>query len=565
MSDFLNNDEQNIPYNGEKDKISWDNYEEQDKTAQPSGDNKPLENFAENTADSNPSNTDDFAAHNGIPDNGDFTDSYGAADVNDPFRRQPVQGQAPNRDMNQQSFQNPNYNAQNQSYNTANIPGYGYNPASNQYMPPQNTFAGGQQPVFYNGQYYYPNLNMQAQPKKKMSKGVLALIIIIFSLLGILLIGFFAYCMYSFPATSKDYDYNDYFDEFGAGSSAPDLHDDNTADLSDPNGPSITLEEVPADSPGSTQKAYDVLASSVVSVSTYQDNINDVGSSEPVLSGQGTGIIISENGYIVTNSHVIGDSKKNIISVTLTSGEEYEAQVVGFDSRTDIAVLKIAAEKLKAASFANSEKLSIGQDVVALGNPGGSEYSNSLTRGIVSAVDRIVGDSTVLYIQTDAAINPGNSGGPLANLYGQVIGITTIKVVDTQYEGMGFAIPSVTIKEIADDLIKQGYVSDRVRIGVTGYAISEVAAKSYQVQPGILIESIADDSPLRSTKVREEDIITAINDVEVCSFPEFYKELEKYSPGDEITLSIYRVMQVADDQTFEVKIKVVADNGESQS
>ncbi|MGN1132396.1 MAG: S1C family serine protease, partial [Ruminococcus sp.] len=198
----------------------------------------------------------------------------------------------------------------------------------------------------------------------------------------------------------------------------------------------------------SAQSAYNKVADSTVAVLSFTDEIKD----ETLADGQGTGIIISSDGYIVTNSHVIGDSKnKYLHQVKDNKGKKYTAYVVGYDTRTDLAVLKISAKNLTAVSFGRSDDLKVGDDIIAVGNPGGVNFQNSLTKGIVSAKGRSIDDSSVTYIQTDAAVNPGNSGGPLCNLYGQVVGITTAKISSSVYEGMGFAIPSETIKEIADD------------------------------------------------------------------------------------------------------------------
>lgn len=170
-------------------------------------------------------------------------------------------------------------------------------------------------------------------------------------------------------------------------------------------------------------------------------------------------------------------------------------------------------------------------------------------------------------MQTDAAINPGNSGGPLVNLAGQVIGINTIKIVDTEYEGMGFAIPSQSVKEVADDIISRGYVSGRVRIGITGMAITKLTAQANGVPTGILIDEFTDDSPLPKQGVKKNDIITKIDGVEVTGFSRFYSELAKHEPGDEVTLTIYCIpeKQGGEGKTFDVKIKLLEDKGETQN
>ena len=242
-----------------------------------------------------------------------------------------------------------------------------------------------------------------------------------------------------------------------------------------------------------SEYAFNTVSPSVVGIVCYTDEITDVSK----CATQGTGIVITENGYIVTNAHLLSNSKTAYaLQVVLSDGTTYVAGVVGIDTRTDLAVLKIDANNLTAAVFSDSDNLTIGEDVIAIGNPGGLGYQNSLTKGIISAVNREVGSNTnVKYLQTDAAINPGNSGGPLCNMYGQVIGINTSKIVSEKYEGMGFAIPSATIKSIADDLVKGGYVNGRVKLGIVGYAVPS-SLQSQGIPAGIVVESIQDDSPL---------------------------------------------------------------------
>ncbi|MCR5636637.1 MAG: trypsin-like peptidase domain-containing protein [Clostridiales bacterium] len=337
-------------------------------------------------------------------------------------------------------------------------------------------------------------------------------------------------------------------------------------EVTNPNSSGLDIYQQPNidTSEYSAQHAYEVLSPSVVGVVCYKKGLTTVTEGP---ASEGTGIIVTSDGYIATNSHVIGDSKTEYDVFVTLGDEQYEAKPVGFDTKTDLAVLKIKADKpLVAATFADSTQISVGQDVVAIGNPGGNEYSNSITRGIISAINRSVSTfSYVNYIQTDAAINPGNSGGPLANLYGQVIGINTIKIVDEEYEGMGFAIPSATVKSICDDLITQGYVSNRVRIGITGKEVSETLAATYGCPPGILIIDFSKDSPFKNTKAKANDLITAFNGVEISSFSELYTELDKYKPGDEVTVTLYREASAkSKENTFDVKIKLLADLGETQ-
>ncbi|MGN1125926.1 MAG: S1C family serine protease [Ruminococcus sp.] len=313
----------------------------------------------------------------------------------------------------------------------------------------------------------------------------------------------------------------------------------------------------------SAQSAYNKVANSTVAVLSFTDEIKD----ETLADGQGTGIIISSDGYIVTNSHVIGDSKnKYFHQVKDNKGKKYTAYVVGYDTRTDLAVLKISAKDLKAVSFGKSDDLKVGDDIIAVGNPGGVNFQNSLTKGIVSAKGRSIDDSSVTYIQTDAAVNPGNSGGPLCNLYGQVVGITTAKISSSVYEGMGFAIPSETIKEITDDIIQQGYVANRVRIGITGFAVDSYTASMYEVPQGIVISEISKDGSLANTDAQEGDIITKFDGTDITNFSQIYSILEKHKPGDKVKITLYRAdsKDSSKGQTITVTATLTADNGETQ-
>ena len=460
------------------------------------------------------------------------------------------------------------------NFNQPPQPGYGnpYQQNTNQqmnqmpqiqYMPytPGTILPEGVKPQFINGGWYYPYVVLpnQKKAKKKMATSVKVLLGIIAGITVAFIVLLF---VWSFNI-NKDNNFggdsgSNFFFEFEEpDGNSSDYSSGEVGKYADPNGPEISLVDSNT-SNGSTEKAYEVLSDSVVSISTYYDNESPSTSSP---NGEGTGIIISEDGYIVTNSHVIDDKNEGNVWITTKDGDVYSVVIVGCDVRTDIAVLKCdKAEGWKSATFANSEQLKVGQDVVALGSPGGSSYSNSLTRGIISALNRTLSGSAVTYIQTDAAINPGNSGGPLANMNGQVIGINTIKVVDTQYEGMGFAIPSVTIKEVADQLIKNGYVKGRARIGIVGREVSRSMAQLTGGEAGIYINEIEDDSPLKDTEVKVGDTITAINGTNITTFNELFNTLDTYNIGDTITMTICRTSdKSSDNETFTVTITLVGE------
>ena len=289
----------------------------------------------------------------------------------------------------------------------------------------------------------------------------------------------------------------------------------------------------------SAQEVYAKVAPSIVGIVTYNPSKGLISSG----AGQGSGIIMTEDGYIITNAHVIGNSNKYNVTVVIDN-KEYQAKVVGFDVRTDLAVVKIDANGLSPATFGNSDQLAVGEWVLAIGNPGGLEFSNSLTRGLVSALNRSLKsenssvNSSSKFIQTDAAINPGNSGGALVNMYGQVIGINTAKVKD--FEGMGFAIPINTAKSVVDDTINKGYVSGRVKLGISVRPVSAYEARINDVPQGILILEINEGSNLISQGVKVGDIITKMDDVNTTNTSDLYGELNKHKAGDTVNLTLYR-------------------------
>ena len=300
---------------------------------------------------------------------------------------------------------------------------------------------------------------------------------------------------------------------------------------------------------------------SIVSVITV-DNVNYMNSN----SGEGSGIILRSDGYIVTNSHVIGDSSKYDVSVITSDGKTYDAKVVGYDVRSDLAVLKIDATGLPECELGDSSQLVLGDYVIAIGNPGGRQFAGSVTMGIVSGVDRIIdtenteSTSAMRYIQTDAAINPGNSGGALVNMYGQVIGINTSKIAATGYEGMGFAIPSVKVKEIVTDLIDYGYVEGRVKLGITCVTISS-AYENQGIPAGLQIYDINSDSDMNG-KAQQYDIITHCDGTRITELSQLQDILVEKKPGDTVKLTLYRPeTRTSNSQTFDIEVKLLKDTG----
>ena len=274
----------------------------------------------------------------------------------------------------------------------------------------------------------------------------------------------------------------------------------------------------------------------------YEMNIPSVVSITCTLSGgtgSGTGVVLSENGYIVTNAHVVSGARE--IQVLLTDGRTLSAHLVGADSLSDLAVLYVNAGDLTPAQFGDSTQLRVGDAVVAIGDPLGVSLRGTMTDGIVSAINRDVETNgrTMTLIQTNAALNSGNSGGPLINCHGQVIGINTMKIGifsdDAGVEGLGFAIPSATVKEIVDQLISQGYVSGRPSLGLEGEWVSSFNQQFRRIPAGLYITSAPEDSAIRA-----KDILMYIDGVRVTAQDELNTVLYAHQAGDTVTLTLYR-------------------------
>ncbi len=257
-------------------------------------------------------------------------------------------------------------------------------------------------------------------------------------------------------------------------------------------------------------------------------------------NSEGSGIILSQDGYIVTNNHVVDGASS--ITVLLNTGTEYEAKMIGKDAQTDLAVIKIEPkEELTVANFGDSGNIEVGERAVAIGNPMGIEFFGSVTEGIISAVNRniTVDNRTLNVIQTDAAINSGNSGGALINRFGEVIGINSIKVAYSGVEGMGFAIPSSEAKPIIADLISHGYVKGRPVIGISTRDVSEYMAQSYSWPRGVQIMEITTESARRAG-FQQGDIITEVEGEKVYDTNTLNQIKNKHNPGDVLRMQVYK-------------------------
>ena len=258
-----------------------------------------------------------------------------------------------------------------------------------------------------------------------------------------------------------------------------------------------------------------------------------------VTSSTGSGIILSEDGYIITNSHVI--SGCDSIVVTLDSGEEYAAFVVGDDSYSDIAVLKIDAENLDAATLGDSDQVEVGQPAIAIGNPTGY-LQGTTTFGIISGVDRnmVVNNTVMNLLQTDAAINVGNSGGPLLNKHGEVVGINSAKVSVSGYEGLGFAIPINVARPIAEELVRNGSITSRPMLGVNAVRLSSMASGFYGMPQGLYLTDVDEESYAFAAGLKAGDVITHINEIRVTTLPVAAKIRDQHTAGDVISVTFYR-------------------------
>lgn len=261
--------------------------------------------------------------------------------------------------------------------------------------------------------------------------------------------------------------------------------------------------------------------------------------------GSGSGVIIRADGYIVTNNHVVANATK--VKVTLNDNQTYEAAVVGTDPATDVALIKIDAANLPSIPFADSDKLRLGEWVLAIGSPLGAELRSTITAGIVSAKGRQMpnydGEFKIeSFIQTDAAVNPGNSGGALVNKLGELVGINTAIVSTTgSYSGYSFAVPSNIVKKVVSDLIDFGSVK-RVMLGITGGTVTADLAKKLKIDKaeGVYVQDVSKGGTADKAGVKSEDVIVAINDTKIATMSELQAQVNNFHPGDKAVIKVIR-------------------------
>lgn len=480
----------------------------------------------------------------------------------------------------QTQYTQPNQNTQNQNYSTYN---QGQTQNYGQYNAQQNPYQQN-----YNSNYYTPPQYAQPDEKKKRkkktkaaangtadigapkkkNKTAIVLIVIFVICIAVAITGIASAAAYGL--NKKTDDSTSQTQSADDGSASAKVEKSGAAATTDKDG-NLTAA-------GVAEKAIDSCVG--ITVYTKQDAYSyfynygqgsgDNGSNE-AASGEGSGVFMSEaNGktYIMTAAHVIADGSS--FKITTNDGKEYDAQMVGYDSQTDIGVLCVEKTGFQLASFGDSGDIVLGEQCIAIGCPGGLEFINSITQGIVSALSRPV-KSSIGYnnecIQVDAAINPGNSGGALFNMQGQVIGINSSKIAATEYEGMGFAVPSNTAVQTANAIIKDGYVAGRAKLGIkyntlqnfnnADAILSALAQKGFKDAQGtMVIQNIDESSDLKSKDVQQYDMIVAVNGKTLTSTDIMTSLLSEKKAGDTITLTIARV-EGNKIKTFEVKCKLI--------
>lgn len=425
-------------------------------------------------------------------------------------------------------------------YTSANIPhreasSFSQQPPHKTYQPQEN-YNFGSQPSY--------NPVPEEPPKKGKGKKIAAIIIILCLIAGVVAVAL----------------------SFSDHGSSQLLQDETTAGIEAPTTENSTYATT---QPGAVDLYNSVVVAekvrpSVVGVMTYKQG---------QLEGEGSGVLWKEeNGftYVITCAHVI-NTKGVTYGIMLENGKTYEAEMVAADTRTDIGVLKIEATGLPVAEIGNSSSLKIGEPIYAIGNPGGSAFFGSVTDGIVSSIDRSISSTyTMTVIQHSAAINPGNSGGALVNTAGQVIGINSSKIADTDYEGMGFAVPMSIALPVAQALVQYKYVPNRPKLGIEYAAVSSYQLYSMVVsikglpKGSLVIAGISADSSLANTEAEVGDLIIGVNGKDMNDSSVLLDLIETGAVGDTLTLTLCRIeSRTYKTSTFDVTITLVEDKGSS--
>lgn len=323
--------------------------------------------------------------------------------------------------------------------------------------------------------------------------------------------------------------------------------------------PTVDLASKPKPQDALTaSQIYNNISPSVVGIYVYN--------SESGIASTATGVIYSEDGYIITNDHIYDGVVAAKFKIYTHDKKMYSADYVAGDTRSDLAVLKITNANnttFKPAKLGDSSQAVVGESVIAIGRPNGATNPSIASEGIISVVSTRVSTTssyTSSLIQTDSAINPGNSGGALCNIYGQVIGITSAKLVGDEYDGVGYAIPTTTVKKVVDSLIKHKTVKGRAKLGISYLHIDELTAELSKIPCGLQIAAIDKSCDLYGKSVDVKDIITHVNSIELTDSNIILDIIDAAAPGDTLELKIY---SVAKKQSFDITVKLLEDSGSS--
>lgn len=382
----------------------------------------------------------------------------------------------------------------------------------------------------------------RTQPPKSHGGLVALLLIMVIFLCGIVtVLGILNVRLFHKLNTREENDLSISFTTGAAPTQEAALPTEETMGASEEESPTIALqqcpqsvENVPMEGGLSLQEIYSRNIDSVVSITSVSRS----------ATSTGTGVVFSENGYIVTNCHVVENGLN--ISVQLSDNRELDAKLVGADAVSDLAVLRVDANNLTPAQFGDSSALRVGDAVVAIGDPLGAKFRGTYTDGIVSGIgrDMDINGRTMTLIQTNAALNSGNSGGPLINCYGQVIGINTMKIgafTDSAgVEGLGFAIPSATVKDVVEQLISQGYVSGRPTLGLEGETLSSFDQYYYRLPAGLYLTEVDAASDAAAKGVEEGDILISLDGVGITTMDALNAAVNNREIGDTVEAVIYR-------------------------
>lgn len=410
-------------------------------------------------------------------------------------------------------------------------------------IPPQNGSGGN---VPYGGYYYQPQVGAMSAPApepemKKSSKGWVIAVVIIVVLM-------FSVVMLLLAFGHKDEGLTSGIGETG----------DTVQNISSDGSNGVTVNINVAPKPVENEEFYQnketgLLTPAGAANQVLPSIVNLYGYTSTTLQpyNEASGIIISEDGYIITNAHATEDITR--FKAKLNDEREFEAKLIGADTRTDLAVLKIEADGLVPAVIGSSSEMVQGEEVIAIGNAGG--FNDSVTVGNVSYVDREIKSYTgypIKCIQTDAALNFGNSGGALVNLYGQVVGIVVSKYSSTGSENIGFAISSDFAVPVVEDIMEKGYVTGRARIGIIYKFISPDTAERMEIKPGLLVAEIAEDCDVSNTELQPDDIITEIDGIQMITQNSVKEFQNTHKAGDVVTAKVYRLEFNGEEREFEI-------------